>query len=254
MTEAASTTLALVNGATGYTVKAVAARIMDMDIDAAGNAEKAAWKRYLSLCLLALAKGTDKATIVKAVFADGKASKTFHNMWTLANKCRGHVTGNMAWTDVAAMGIEDAFNATIQMINRHMAVHGVAGKNAYDDVCNMTVEEVALAKANAKAAKAEADKEAAEKEEADKAKAKEDEAKAKSEAADKAERTAADAAIAALHEAGKVDLQKVMYFILNQLDDEDLIGVRDQIEHALANAAKSANQTAETGTDLALAS
>ena len=218
--------------ASGYTVKAVAARIADMDIDAAGNTEKAAWKRYLALCLMALAKGVEKKAIVDMVFGKGgKASKTFHNMWTMANKARGHVTGNMAWSDVAAMGVEEAFNTTIQMINRHMSMHDVTGKNAYDAVCNMSLEEVAQAKANADAAKAEADAEAAAaKEAADKAKV-EAEAQAKVNAQ---ERTAAQAAIAALHEASKADLQQVMYFILNQLGVDELEAVQGQIADVLA--------------------
>lgn len=58
----------------GYAVKAVAMRIADMDVDAAGNGEKAAWKRYLALALLAMAKSADKAAMVEAIFGKGAKS------------------------------------------------------------------------------------------------------------------------------------------------------------------------------------
>lgn len=205
----------------GYTIKTVAARIADMDFDAAGNAEKAAWKRYVALCLMAIAKGSEKADVVAMVFGKGgKASKTFHNAWTLANKCRGHVTGNMAWSDILPMGIEDAFSATISMINTHMAVLGVAGKNEWDKVCNMSLAEVEAKREADKHKPSEAEGEGEADASADNGKA---EADAQAAAAAKPERDIAQEAIALLATANRTEIVAVIASLQGQLVAGDIV-------------------------------
>jgi hypothetical protein len=210
----------------GYTLKAVVSRIADMDFDAAGNAEKAAWKRYVALCLMALAKGSDKADVVKAVFGPkGKPSKTFHNAWTLANKCRGHVTGNMVWSDIVPMGIEDAFTATLGMINRQMSVLGVAGKNEWEKVCNMSLDEV-TAKREADKNKTSDDTEV--KTEGDNGT---QEQAAQTAAADKPERSIANDAMDILANANRNEVVSVIGSLAKTLGNADLVAlIGDMLE------------------------
>jgi pyruvate/2-oxoglutarate dehydrogenase complex dihydrolipoamide acyltransferase (E2) component len=164
--------------ATGYSVKTVADRIIGMDIDAQGNGERAAWKQYLGYSHLAIAKGVSKKNMVAAVFGTGaKASKNFDNMWSLAEKSHHNplLLGNRDWADIRVMGIDDALSAVLLLVNSHMSVLEVGGKNAYGPVCGMSLDAIAAAKAAAEAeakaeldAKAEADAaEAAAKEEAE---------------------------------------------------------------------------------------
>lgn len=233
------TTLLTSTKAVGFTDKAVIARIRDLDIDAAGNCDRAAWKRYLALCLMAIAKGTSKKTLSAAVFGIGaKPSKTFSNMWSMAEKCRANVTGNGAWSDILPLGVEDAFEMVLGWINRHMAMHGVAGKNAYEVVCHLSPAEAEAAKATAKAEKAAEEAEAAEEA---KGAAEEAEAKAKDKADAIPERTAAEAAIAALHDAKPEDLAHVLSFVLSKLDNAELAKVRGLIDQVLGNVAPAAD-------------
>lgn len=237
-------TSALANETKGYTTKAVVARLADMDVDAAGNAERAAWKRYLSLCLLAIAKGMDKKELTEAVFGKGgKASKTFQNMWSMANKCRHVVIGNRAWSDLAVMGIEDAMSESLTMINRHMAMLGVSGKNAYEPLCNLTMLEVDAKREadkvrDAQEAQAKAD-------EAEKTKADGDKAEkaAKGKADTAPERTPAQAAIGALQEASRDDVMTVIGHLLGRVSLDDLRLIHEtagaMVENMAAASAKA---------------
>ncbi|TAU37806.1 hypothetical protein ELI44_32970 (plasmid) [Rhizobium ruizarguesonis] len=104
--------------ASGYQTSTVIARIMDMDVDAVGNAEKAAWKRYMGLALLAIAKSVDKKKLIEAIFGKGgKPSKTFQNMYSMADKARNTVLGNRSWDDIRAMPIDAAMDTVMMSIN-----------------------------------------------------------------------------------------------------------------------------------------
>jgi hypothetical protein len=226
---------------TGYTVASVISRIMALDVDASGNAEKAAWKRYMSLCLLSLAKGWDLKKVAEQVFgANAKPSKTFQNMASLARKVRHNpeLLGNHQWADVKVMAIEEAQDATIAMINRHMAVLDVSSKNEYEKFCEFSAVEAGEkrqqdADEKAAAAKAKAEADLAEKVETDK---KETDAKAKADATP--ERTPAEAAIAALADASSSDLVQVAFHCLKgKIDLSDAIAIRDWLDNAIAMAA-----------------
>lgn len=227
--------------ATGYAVKTVADRIAAMDIDAQGNAEKAAWKRYMGYAMLALAKGVAKKNMATAVFGkDAKPSKNFNNMWSLAEKARNNplLLGNRSWDDVRAMGVDEALDTVIDMVNRHMAVLNVGGKNAYEPLCGLSLEEIAAKVENDKAdAKAEADAEAA-KVEADAEAAKEAEAAAQEAAGKRPERTPAQAAIAALEDASKDDLLAVMAWITTKVDLGNLKAMQREMQAIIANMEK----------------
>jgi hypothetical protein len=126
----------------GYTIKAVCARITDMDVSAIGNAERAAWKRYMSYALLAIARGIDKKALVDAIFGKGaKPSKTFQNMYSMADKARNTVLGNHSWDDVRALPIDQATTIVLGMINRHMTTLSCSSKNDYDRFCNLSPAE-----------------------------------------------------------------------------------------------------------------
>jgi hypothetical protein len=229
----------------GYAVKTVADRIAAMDIDAQGNAEKAAWKRYMGLSMLALAKGVAKKNMATAVFGkDAKSSKNFDNMWSLAEKARNNplLLGNRSWDEVRVMSIDEALDTVIGMVNTHMNVLNVGGKNAYGPICGMSLEEIEAKKANDEAdAKAEADEKAAKIEaDADAAKVAEDEARSKADA--RPERTPAEAAIGALGDASRDDLMSVMAHIATRLSLEDLQMMQMEIAAMVANAQASAEQ------------
>ena len=233
--------------ALGYAVKTIADRIAAMDIDAQGNAEKAAWKRYMGYAMLALAKGVAKKNMAAAVFGkDVKASKNFDNMWSLAEKARNNplLLGNNAWDDVRAMSIDEALDTVIGMINRHMAVLNVAGKNAYAPLSGMSLEEIEAKKAN-DAADAASEAEAAQKaDEATKLAANEAEAKAKEKADTTPERTPAQAAIGALADAGRDDLMTVAAHIVTRLEPADLALMHEALTAMIANAAKDVTPVA----------
>lgn len=221
----------------GYAVKTIVDRIAAMDIDAQGNAEKAAWKRYMGYAMLALAKGVSKKNLATAVFGkDAKPSKNFNNMWSLAEKARNNplLLGNRTWDDIRPMSIDDALDAVIVMVNAHMAVLNVGGKNAYEPLCGLSLDEIAAKAENDKAEKAEADEKAA-KVEADEKAAKEAEAAAQDAAAARLERTPAQAAIAALDEANKDDLLTVMAWITTKVDLGDLKMMSRELVAIIAN-------------------
>lgn len=232
--------------ATGYQTATVVARIMDMDVDAQGNAEKAAWKRYMGLALLAIAKGVDKKKLIEAVFGKGgKASKTFQNMYSMADKARNTVLGNRSWDEIRAMNMDEATATVLTMINRHMLTLDVSSKNDYDKVCNLSPSEAA---AKREADKAAANEEAAEKiakAEADAAAATEAEAEAQSKADAKPERTAAEAAIGALAEASRDDLMTVMAHIVGRMSVDDMHMMHEQLAAMLANAKPVAVEATE---------
>lgn len=228
--------------AAGYQAATVAARIADMDLDAAGNAEKAAWKRYLTLALLAMAKNVDKKKLIEAVFGrGGKPSKNFQNMWSIAANARNTVLGNRDWDDIRSMAIDDAVSNVILSINAHMSQLGVSGKNDYASVCNLSVSEAARffeqKAADKAAADAAAAAEKAEKAETDKTA----ETEAQATATATPERTAAEAAIGALAEAGQDDLMQVAAFIVSKIEVENMILMRDALENMIANAARTIN-------------
>lgn len=132
----------IVETAAGYTVKAVCTRIADMDVAAAGNGERAAWKRYMSYALLAIARGVDKKALIEAIFGKGaKASKTFQNMYSMADKARNTVLGNHSWDEVRALPIDQATTMVIGMVNSHMATLLCTSKNDYDRFCNLSPAE-----------------------------------------------------------------------------------------------------------------
>lgn len=225
----------------GYAVKTIVDRIAAMDIDAQGNAEKAAWKRYMGYAMLALAKGVSKKNLATAVFGkDAKPSKNFNNMWSLAEKARNNplLLGNRSWDDIRPMSIDDALDAVIMMVNAHMAVLNVGGKNAYEPLCGLSLDEIAAKVANDKAdEKAEAEEKAA-KVEADEKAAKEAEAAAQDAAAARPDRTPAQAAIAALEEAGKDDLMSVMAWITTKVDLGHLKAMLRELGAIIANMEK----------------
>jgi hypothetical protein len=237
------------NKATGYAVKTVVARIVDMDVDAIGNGEKAAWKRYTVLALLAMAKGVDKKALINEVFGKGnKPSKTFQNMWSLADKARTPMLGNYKWSDIAVMPIEEAIATALGMLNRHMATLDVTSKNEYDRFATSSPDEVKATREREAAAKAE---EAKAKDEAE-AKAKEDKAEKEEKAKDKAdatpERTAAQAAIGALIDASRDDLMQVAAHIVTRIGMDDIRLMHEALTAMLANdaAAKAKDITPAT--------
>lgn len=142
----------------GYTVQGVVSRISALDVDAGGNAVNAAWKRYLSLSLLSLAKGWELKKVATLVFGEGaKPSKTFQNMASLARRARNNpeLLGNHGWADIRIMGIDEAQDTVTDMINRHMAVLGCTSKNEYDkfaDLSHLEAGEKREQEAEAKAA------------------------------------------------------------------------------------------------------
>lgn len=229
----------------GYAVKTIVDRIAAMDIDAQGNAEKAAWKRYMGYAMLALAKGVSKKNMATAVFGkDGKPSKNFNNMWSLAEKARNNplLLGNRAWDDVRAMSVDEALDTVIMMINAHMAVLNVGGKNAYEPICGLSLDEVAAKAANDEAdAKAEADEKAA-KVEADTAAAKEAEAKAQDAANAKPDANIVQAILAASVGASPDEIAQAMVGftkLLLQLEAHDTLAIiHEQMGMILANTAK----------------
>jgi hypothetical protein len=225
----------------GYTVQSVITRIAALDIDAAGNAEKAAWKRYTGLACLSIAKAWDKKKVVELVFGKGaKPSKTFQNMWSLAEKARNNMVGNRSWAEIKLMPIEEALDTAIMMLNAHMAVLSCSSKNEYEKFCNLSPSEAEDKRkqevADKAAAKSEA--EAATAQAADTQQVAEDDATAKADALP--ERTAAQAAMAALHEASRDDLMDVLSHIVTRIGTEDLTMVRDQLTAILANMAAQA--------------
>jgi hypothetical protein len=229
----------------GYAVKTVADRIAAMDIDAQGNAEKAAWKRYMGLSMLALAKGVNKKNMASAVFGkDAKPSKNFSNMWSLAEKARNNplLLGNNAWDDVRAMSIDDALDTVIGMINRHMAVLNVGGKNAYEPLAGMSLDEIAAKVANDEAdAKAEAEEKAKAKE-AEKLAADEAEAKAQEKASAAPELDIVQRIYAASAGASPDEIAEAMVGftkLLLELEARDTLAIiHEQMGQILANTAK----------------
>jgi hypothetical protein len=238
------------NVPTGYTVASVIARISALDVDAAGNAEKAAWKRYLSLCLLSLAKGWDLKKVAEQVFGKGeKPSKSFQNMASMARRVRHNpeLLGNHQWADVKVMAIDEAQNATIDMVNRHMAVLGVSSKNEYDKYCDLSsaeAEDKRKEDADAKA-KVQADKATAE---ADvKAKADTAEAEAKANAEAQPERDMVRDTLAGLAGAKGDELAAIFGGVGLKLLDLDrglLVQIMGDLEQVLANTAKDVTATA----------
>lgn len=232
----------------GYTVKAVIDRIVALDIDAGGNTEKAAWKRYLGLCLLSLAKGWDVKRVVELVFGKGeKPSKNFQNMMSLAKLVRHNpdLLGNHKWADVGVMSIDDAQNAVFDMINRHMAVLAVSSKNEYAKWGGSSLAEIELRKKAEAEAAAAAEAEKAEAAAAAEAEAAEAEADAKDKADATPERTAAQAAIAALHEASKDDLMSVFAHIATRIDLAALKQAHGDIAAIIANLEAAADAKIE---------
>jgi hypothetical protein len=241
MTDTAIETVATAKAA-GYQAATVAARIADMDLDAAGNSEKAAWKRYLTLALLAMAKNVDKKKLIEAVFGKGgKPSKNFQNMWSIAANARNTVLGNRDWDDIRSMAIDEAMATVLLSINSHMSQLGVSAKNDYAAVCNLSVSEAARFFEQKAADKAAADAAAATEkaEKAETEKTAETEAQAK--ATETPERTAAEAAIGALAEAGQDDLMQVAAFIVSKIEVPNMILIRDALENLIANAARTVN-------------
>jgi hypothetical protein len=231
----------------GYAVKTVADRIAAMDIDAQGNAEKAAWKRYMGLSMLAMAKGVSKKNMSTAVFGkDVKSSKNFDNMWSLAEKARHNplFMGNRSWDDIRAMAIDEALDTVILMINAHMSVIDVGGKNAYGPLAGMSLEEIAAKKANDEADAAQEAQATAAKLEADAESAKDAEAKAQDAASAKPERTPAEAAIGALADASRDDMMQVLAHIVTRLSVEDMAMVQEQLTAMVVNATTAAEPMA----------
>ncbi|WP_312794457.1 hypothetical protein [Tianweitania sp.] len=225
--------------ALGYQASTVIAHIMDMDVDAGGNAEKAAWKRYLVLILMAQAKAADKKKLIEAVFGKGeKASKTFQNMWGVASNARNVVLGNRSWDDIRSMSIAEAKYAVLLAVNGHVGALEVSSKNDYAAVCMLSPSE-ALAKreADAEAAK-EAEAEAAAKAEAAKEAKTAKEAAAKAEADARPERSPADAAIGVLHDAHRNNLMQVAGFILSKISVEDMKLMQETLRAMLTNATR----------------
>lgn len=237
----------------GYSVKTVADRIAAMDIDAQGNAEKAAWKRYAAYAHLALAKGVSKKNMAAAVFGkDAKPSKNFSNMWSLAERSNHNplLLGNHSWGEIGQLGIDDALDAVIAMINRHMAVLEVGGKNAYDPIAGMSLEAIAAKKANDEAEAAEAAAEAA----AD-AEAKADaDAEAEQAARDKADaaapKTAAEIAKDALHGASLEEMMDVLLHIVGRVDVGTLKAVHRDLGAMIENMEAKADVIDLTATDV----
>ena len=223
---------------TGYKVDTVVAHIIDLDVDAAGNAEKAAWKRYLVLILMAQAKAVDKKKLIEAVFGKGgKASKTFQNMWGVAGNARNVVLGNRSWDDIRAMDLKEAKDTVLLSINAHMSSLDVSSKNDYEKFCSLSPSEAAAKR------EAEAEAAAAAKAEADaKVEASKVEADAKEEAAQEAadakpERTPAQAAIGALMDASRDDLMAVAAHILTKIGTDDMRLMHEALGAMIANAA-----------------
>ncbi len=237
--------------AKGYTTKTIIDRIADMDMDAGGNAEKAAWKRYLSYALLGMAKGIDKKALIEGVFGKGgKPSKNFQNMYSMAGKCRHTVLGNAGWDDVRPLGIDDALEATLGFINRHMATLDVTSKNAYDAVCHLSPAEAAAAKEAEAAAKAEATAEAEAKAKVD-AEAK---AKAEEEAKDRADaatpKTPSEIAIGALHGASLDDMMAVLIHIVDRVDAGTLKMIHRDLGAMIANRGAAEDVIDATAEDI----
>ncbi|WP_051903850.1 hypothetical protein [Neorhizobium vignae] len=227
----------------GYQTSTVIARIMDMDVDAQGNGEKAAWKRYMGLALLAIAKSVDKKKLIEAVFGKGgKPSKTFQNMYSMADKARNTLLGNRSWDEIRAMPMDEAMSTVLLSINAHMSALEVSSKNDYDKVCNLSPAEAAAKREADKAAKAEADAAKAAEAEADKAKVTEAEADAQASAAQQPERTPAQAVIGALIDASRDDLMTVAAHILTRIGVEDMALMHETLTAMIANAAAAEAQ------------
>ncbi|NEI32169.1 hypothetical protein [Rhizobium ruizarguesonis] len=228
--------------ASGYQTSTVIARIMDMDVDAVGNTEKAAWKRYMGLALLAIAKSVDKKKLIEAIFGKGgKPSKTFQNMYSMADKARNTVLGNRSWDEVRAMPIDAAMDTVMMSINSHMSSLEVTSKNDYDKVCNLSPSEAADKREADKKAKAEAEAEAKAKAEADAAAAEQAEATAKAEAEAKPERDLVRETFASLQGAGPKEIAQIfggLGMLLMELDRETMIAVHNELGTILANTAK----------------
>lgn len=239
---------------TGYTVDAVVSRFVALDVDAAGNGEKAAWKRYLSLTLLSMAKAWDLKKVAEQVFGKGvKPSKNFQNMRTLAKQVRNNpeLLGNHAWADVKVMTIEAAQQAVLDMINRHMAVLSVSSKNDYEKYCEFSAAEAEEQREMEKQAKAEAkaEKDAAASDVAEKTA--DAEADAQAAAAEKAEpETIVAIALKTLITANDGELKEVIGNLAARLSIEGLSeihflmgGIIDA--HAKAEEAKRGAAPAE---------
>ncbi|MGO7308741.1 hypothetical protein ACCS91_33340 [Rhizobium ruizarguesonis] len=228
--------------ASGYQTSTVIARIMDMDVDAVGNTEKAAWKRYMGLALLAIAKSVDKKKLIEAIFGKGgKPSKTFQNMYSMADKARNTVLGNRSWDEIRAMPIDAAMDTVLMSINSHMSSLEVTSKNDYDKVCNLSPSEAADKREADAKAKAEAEAEAKAKAEADAAAATQAEATAKAEAEAKPERDLIRDTFATLQGATADELAAIFGGIglrLSEVDRDKLTMVMGELETILANTAK----------------
>lgn len=241
--------------ANGYKVETVVAHIIDMDVDAAGNAEKAAWKRYLVLILMAQAKAVDKKKLIEAVFGKGgKASKTFQNMWGVANASRNVVLGNRSWDDIRTMPMAEAKDTVLLSINAHMSSLDVSSKNEYEKVCMFSPSEAAAKREADAQAKAEAKAEADAKAEAEKATQAEAEADAQAEADAKPERTPLEAVKAVMQGASMDDAMAVMSWMADVMPVDALRVFLEERLARLDNEAAAAARDVTPGTDLALAS
>ncbi|WP_454287244.1 hypothetical protein [Rhizobium arsenicireducens] len=233
MTDVLNNSTSLATVATGYKVLHVAARIMDMDVDAQGDGKNAAWRRYFVLTVMATIKAVDRKGLARMVFGqDGKPSKTFGNIFALAVSAYAAMATPEEYNEIRAMGIDDAYKALIDLLDRHMSILSVAGKNEYAKFCMFaTAEQAATHRsqiaANAAEAAADGEPEAA----ADG----EPEAVAQVAAANQPERTAAQAAIAALHEASRDDLMSVAAAIAVRLSVEDLRTMAADLAAMVAN-------------------
>lgn len=230
-----------------YAIKAVAGRMADMDWNAGGNAEKAAWKRYTALAIMATIKGWDKKDVALEVFGPAdpsapvkagkrpkvKTSKTFDNAYSLATKAVNAIPHfvNRTWDEVTALGVGEAQDMVIDLINQHMRALEVGGMNAYEPLAGLDPAMLAARLANDEAKAAEA--------EAAATSAAEAEAEAETAARDKAEaapeRTAAQAAIAALAEASLDDMMDVLAFVIGRVDVGTLKMVHRDIGAMVAN-------------------
>ncbi|WP_156383290.1 hypothetical protein [Rhizobium sp. Root483D2] len=96
----------------------------------------------MTYALLAIARGIDKKALIDAIFGKGaKPSKTFQNMYSMADKARNTVLGNHSWDDVRALPIDQATTMVLGMINRHMTMLSCSSKNDYDRFCNLSPAE-----------------------------------------------------------------------------------------------------------------
>lgn len=100
--------MALASVAIVYKVLHVAARIVDMDVDAQRDGNNAAWRRYFVQTVVATFRPVDIKSLARVFFGQtGKPSNTFGNIFALANSAHAAST-TLEERKEGAMGIEVA--------------------------------------------------------------------------------------------------------------------------------------------------